>query len=175
MPSVTAVTRTLTFLPTSLAASPTIDVDVLDLADAGVRVVQADLAELDLDLCADVERQLRRDLLERALVEHAEVVEMLAFLADEEEAALGRLLELAQARAAGADDEARDLGRDLDLEGLVARAGRDERAQAALDVDGRRVLGDDDAVAAARRALLRHDLARAVGDVLARHLDEAER
>src|SRR5581483_11444785 len=50
-----------------------------------------------------------------------------------------------------------------------------EPAQAALDVDGGRVLGDDDPVAAAGRALLRHLLARTVGDVLARHLDEAER
>ena len=44
-----------------------------------------------------------------------------------------------------------------------------------LDVDRGRGLGEHDAVAAADRALARQDLARAVGHVLARHLDEPER
>ena len=44
-----------------------------------------------------------------------------------------------------------------------------------LDLDRGRPLGDDDPVAVAGRALARHHLARAVGDVLARHLDEPER
>ena len=83
------------------------DVDVVDLADSGVRVVQPDLAELHLDVLADLDRHLRRELLERSLVEHLEVVEMLALLADEEEPALRRLLELAQPRAAGARRRAR--------------------------------------------------------------------
>src|SRR5207244_2144824 len=102
-------------------------------------------------------------------------IEVLALSAGEEEAALRRLLELAQAGTARADDEVRNLGRNLDLEGLVAGARRDQRAQPALDVDGGRVLRDDDAVTATCRAFLRHDLARTVRDVLARHLDEAER
>src|SRR5581483_2477966 len=151
------------------------DVDVADLAGARLRVVQADLAELQLDLLADLDRELRRDLLERALLEHDEVVEVRTLLADKEEPAAGRVFELAEPRAGGAGDEPRDPRRDLDLERLRARARRDEAAQAPLDVDRRRVLGDDDAVAAARRTLLGHHLARTVGDVLARHLDEAER
>src|SRR5581483_10247948 len=151
------------------------DVDAVELRDPGVRVVQPDLAELQLELLADLDRQRRGDLLERPLRQHPEVVEVLALLADEEEAALRRLLQLAQPDARGADDEGRDLRRDLHLERLVAGARGDEPAQAALDVDGGRVLGDDDPVAAAGRALLRHHLARTVGDVLARHLDEAER
>ena len=47
-------------------------------------------------------------------------------------------------------------------------------AQAALELDRDRLLGLDDAVAVARRARPRDDLAHALGDVLARHLDEAE-
>src|SRR5581483_1361808 len=151
------------------------DVDVADLADSCVWVVQAHLAELHVDLLADVDAERRSNFLERPLVEHAEVVEVLVFLRDEEEAAFRRLLELAQSRPARADEEPRDLRRDLDAKRLRARPRGDETAQAALDVDGGGVLGDDDPVAPARRALLRHDLARPVGDVLARHLDEAER
>ena len=108
MPSVTAVIRTLTFLPTSFAASATMHVDAVELRDARARVVQAELAELHLELLPDVDRQLGRDLLERALVEHPEVVEVHVLLADEEEAALGRLLELAQPLASGADDQRGD-------------------------------------------------------------------
>ena len=55
-----------------------------------------------------------------------------------------------------------------------SRAGG-ERANPPLDVDRGGRLGVDDPVAAAGRALPRHQLARPVGDVLARHLDEAER
>ena len=45
-------------------------------ADARSRVVEADLAELQLELLADLDRRLRRELLDRALLEHAEVVEV---------------------------------------------------------------------------------------------------
>jgi hypothetical protein len=57
------------------------------------------------------------------------------------------------------------------------RAGlrRGERAQLALEVDRGGRLETTMPVARTRRALLREDLARPVGDVLARHLDEAER
>src|SRR5581483_4639116 len=78
------------------------DVDVADLAGARLRVVQADLAELQLDLLADLDRELRRDLLERALLEHDEVVEVRTLLADKEEPAAGRVFELAEPRAGGA-------------------------------------------------------------------------
>src|SRR4029453_12062660 len=50
-----------------------------------------------------------------------------------------------------------------------------ERAEPALEIDRRRLLGDDDSVAAARRTLARQDLARPLRDVLPRHLYEAER
>ena len=63
----------------------------------------------------------------------------------------------------------------LDLERLRARLRRGERPQPPLGVDDRGRLGDDDALAGARRALAGEDLARAVRDVLARHLDEPER
>src|SRR5581483_2252457 len=103
------------------------------------------------------------------------VVEMLVLLADEEEPALRGLLELAQPRSARPGEQPRDTGRDLDLERLRPRARRDEAAQLALDVHRDRELRHDDAVTAARRALLGHDLARAVRDVLSCHLDEPER
>ena len=47
-------------------------------------------------------------------------------------------------------------------------------AQLALELDRDRVLGLDDALAVARRARPGHDLADALGHVLARHLDQAE-
>ena len=167
--------RTCTFLPTSLAASATTTSNPLTLPDAGAGVVQADLAELELELLADLDRRRRRELLDGALVEHAHVVEVDILDADEEEAALGDLFELLEPRAVRADEQLGDLRVQLDLEGLRARAGRDEAAEPALDLDRGRALGDDDPVAVAGRALARHHLARAVGDVLARHLDEAER
>ena len=169
------MTRTWTFLPTSFGGVGDDDVVAVDLADARMRVVEADLAELQLELLADLDRRAGRQLLDRALLEHAEVVEMDVLDPDEEEAPLRQLLELAQPRAAGPDEQRRDLRVHLDLERLRARAGRDERAQLALDLDRGRRLGDDDPVAGAGRALAGHHLARAVGDVLARHLDEAER
>ena len=62
----------------------------------------------------------------------------------------------------------------LDAVHLAARA-LDQRAQPLLQLHRRRLLRDDDPVAGADRALLGEDLARPVGDVLARHLDQPER
>ena len=50
-----------------------------------------------------------------------------------------------------------------------------EVAQRAVDLDRDRLLGEHHALALADRAGLGHDLAHAVGHVLARHLDEPER
>ena len=61
------------------------------------------------------------------------------------------------------------------LVGLHTRAGRRQLAQPALDLQRNRLVGDDDAVAGANGALAGEDLARPVGDVLTRHLDEPER
>ena len=97
-----------------------------------------------------------------------------ALLRHEEEALLRGLLDLGEARAALAEQERHRLRVHLDPERLGAGAGG-ERAQPPLDVERGRRLGDDDAVARAGRALLGEDLARPVGDVLPRHLDEAER
>ena len=47
-------------------------------------------------------------------------------------------------------------------------------AQAALELDRDRLLGADHALAVAGRARPAHDLAHALGHVLARHLDQAE-
>ena len=61
------------------------------------------------------------------------------------------------------------------LKAFAREPGVTSAADPALDLDRGRALRDDDPVAVAGRALARHHLARAVGDVLARHLDEAER
>ena len=45
----------------------------------------------------------------------------------------------------------------------------------ALGVDNRSRLGHDHALSGARRTLLRQDLARSVGDILASHFDKTER
>ena len=58
--------------------------------------------------------------------------------------------------------------------GLGLRGG-EVRAELPLDLDGARLGRDDDARRRARRTLVGEDLARAVGDVLACHLDQAER
>ena len=133
-----------------------------------------DLDELDLELGALRDRRAGSEVLELALAEHDEVVEVHVRLAREEEAPLRHRLELLQPHRAGADERRGDRRGELDPVRLRARAG-DERAQPPLDIDRRRRLRVHDAVAAARRALARHDLARPVGDVLPRHLDEAER
>ena len=74
----------------------------------------------------------------------------------------------------GAGQDRGDVGVKLDQEGFGLRAG-DMGAELPLDLDRARLGRDDDAGRLAGRALLREDLARAVGDVLAGHLDEAER
>ena len=94
----------------------------VQLADAGVRVVEADLAEPQVELLADLDRARGGELLDRALLEHAQVVERHVGGADEEEAALGDLLELLQTRGVGPDEQRGDLGVELDLEGLRTRA-----------------------------------------------------
>ena len=152
------------------------DVDVLDLADAGVRVVQADLAELQLELL-----RRRRPAAVGATFSSVPWSSTGSDRGARRPCRRGRSGAWSSPRARAAAcrrgrRRARRPSRSTStLKAFDARARRDERAQPALDVDGGRVLGDDDPVAAAGRALLRHHLARAVGDVLARHLDEAER
>src|SRR5262249_60025930 len=102
------------------------------------------------------------------------MIKMDIFLRHEEEAPPRRRLDLLQPRGARADEQRRDLRVDLDAERLDAGAAS-KRTKPALEVDRGRLLGDDDSVAAARRAFAREDLPWPLGDVLPRHLDEAER
>ena len=113
---------------------------------------------------------------ELAFAENLEVIGVdVALGRHEEEATPGRLLDRGEPRAAAADDQLEHAGMQSDLVRLHAVAGSSECPQLALDLHRDRVVGDDDAVAGARRALAGQDLARAVGHVLPRHLDEAER
>ncbi|MBW8742107.1 MAG: hypothetical protein JF623_05660, partial [Acidobacteria bacterium] len=153
---------------------PPADVRPVELPDARLRIVQPDLAELQLDFRAFLDGQLRREVFALPLGEDEEVVEVYLVFPDEIEPAPRLRLQLDEALGPGADDERRDLRGDLDAVRLRARARR-ERAEPALDVERRGSLRDDDPVAAAPRALLRHHFARPVGDVLARHLHEPER
>ena len=86
----------------------------------------------------------------------------------------GVLLQLLQARATRADHARGNLRVDLHEEGLRARE-RGLTAQRAEIVEGDGLIAEHTAFARTARALRRHDLAHAIGDVLTRHLDEAER
>ena len=102
------------------------------------------------------------------------MIERLALDQLEEEAALAALLDLLEAGRAGTDQQACHLRVHLDAESLAARAER-KLTQAPLEIDGGRALRVDDAVTVADGAALGQDLARTVGDVLARHLHQPER
>ena len=165
---------TFTFLPTSFAASATQTSRPSSLptpASGSCRPTSTSWTSTRRSL---FDRRVWRELLALPLAEHDEVVEMLVLLRRQIEAAPRLLLELDQPRCTRPDQDRRDLGGDLDAVSLMTRA-RGKRAEPALDLDGGRRLRDDDSVTAARRALLRHHLARTVGDVLPRHLDEPER
>ena len=84
------------------------------------------------------------------------------------------LLERVQDARAVAGELRADPGVDLHEEGLGVGVLGGDVAQPALELDRDRLLGADHALALARRAVPGHDLAHALGDVLARHLDEAE-
>ena len=153
------------------------DVEPVHLADGRAAVVAVDLDELQLQLGVLGDRGLRGEGVALAFLEHLEVVEVdvaVPLGGGEEEALARRRLDLRQPRAAVADEEGKRARVELDAERLRPGAGR-EHPQPALDVHRERPLRDDDPVALAGGALARQDLARPVGDVLPRHLDEAER
>src|SRR6185295_2916148 len=103
-----------------------------DLADAGIRIVQPDLAQRQLNPRLLGDRRLRRQVFPLPLRQHDEVVEVRVLLADEVEAAPRLLLELDQSRRAWPDQQRGDPRGDLDAIGLATRARR-ERTQPALD------------------------------------------
>src|SRR3954451_21447540 len=148
----------------------------VDLRDRVIDLVHVRLHDLDEHLVAVVEGdRLVADLVERALHHDLEVVERQALRAGEQEV-LARLdLHEVQHARAVAGELARHARVHLHEErlGLAGRAGA-ELAQPALELDRDRLLRQDDAVAVAGRARPSHDLAHALRDVLARHLDETE-
>ncbi len=127
-------------------------VAAVELADAGGRVVEADLDELQLERGALLDGRIRPHRVELALPQHLEVIEMDVAVArrghEEEPPACGRfeLLEPASARAGEEREHARV---HRDLERLDAGALGD-RTQLALDLERVRRVGDDDSVARRR-------------------------
>ena len=85
------------------------------------------------------------------------------------------LLDLREPRAARPGEQRQHARVHRDPVRLRARARPASSRSRRSTLERGRRLRDDDAVAGAGRALAGHDLARPVGDVLARHLDEAER
>ena len=92
----------------------------------------------------------------------------------EEEAPARRRVERSQSAASGPDEQRENTRVNRDLERLHSRALRD-RPELALDLERVRGVGDDDSGSFADVAACGEDLARAVRDVLACHLDEPER
>jgi hypothetical protein len=115
--------------------------------------VAADLAELQLDLLAlELGPGVAADqAVERSLAEHLEVVDRDVLAEDEQEAALGLLLDRHQPGRARADQHRGHRRVQLDLEGLRARRAGRERPQMPFDVDRGRRLGEHAATAAADR------------------------
>ena len=107
------------------------DVDPVELADRGARVVLVQLDQLQVGLGALGDRSRRLQIDELALGEHGRVIGVRALLRREEEALLRRLLDLGEARAALAEQERHRLRVHLDLERLRARARRRACAAAA--------------------------------------------
>ena len=93
----------------------------------------------------------------------------------EEEAPTRQLLECCKPRAARPGEQSQRAWMKRDLVGLHSRAGGRELSQPSLELQGNRLVGDDDAVTRTDRALPRQDLAWPFGHVLARHLDQPER
>ena len=134
------------------------------------------LLDRDVHLLALAERERALlDILARALHRDREVIERepLRPLEVKVLAELGLDVEDRLPRAV--EQERRNARVQLDQVGLGLGALGHEVAQLALDVERDRLLGQNHALAVARRANLREDLPHAVGDVLAGHLDEAER
>jgi hypothetical protein len=161
-------------LPTCDAGIGDDDVEPVELADGGSAVVAVDLDELQHHLRVLSHRRRRRRSASLPSLRTTKWSRCVLRLPLEEEPLLRHPFELEEPPRARPDERACDRIGELDPECLGPR-GRGERAQPPLDVDRGRRLGVDDPVAAAGRALARHHLARAVGDVLARHLDEPER
>src|SRR5207237_3142099 len=121
-----------------------------------------------LDLLALAGRAFRREALVGAFAEHLEVVGRHVLARIDQEPTLRLLLDLGETRGARPDQDARNFCVELELECLRPRRARRQRAQVPLRVDRGRPLREDDAVAAADRALAREDLAWPLGDGMAR-------
>ena len=147
----------------------------VELRDRSVRVVEPDLDELQLELGALLDRRLRGELLERPSSSTAKWSEWSPSFSSRKKRRFVEASICSRREAPGPirmlPARAETSMRNAFVRGFAAA----ERAQLALEVDRRGRLGHDDPIAGAGRALLRQDLARSVGDVLPRHLDEAER
>ena len=98
------------------------DVEAVDLADARAGVVPVDLDELQLQLCALLDRRRRREVFELALGEHDEVIEVRVRLRPRGRSAASSAPRARCSRAAPGPIEGRgDRRRDLDAVRLRLR------------------------------------------------------
>src|SRR5207249_2734950 len=111
-----ALDTDLHFLADEASGLADADVVPVDLRHRRLGIVKADLAELDVDLLALSVGRLRRQLLDRTLVEDGEVVERHALLAFQQEHALRYGFDLLEPLRAGADQHRRNMRVELDLE-----------------------------------------------------------
>src|SRR4051812_37170049 len=140
-----------------------------------VNVVHVRLLDRDEDLLADLERQRPLfDLIAAARLDDMEGVEGKGVATLEVEPLSGLLLEIGEPGTRR--DQLRRYARvDPDQVGLGIRLLVHDLLELANDRDRHGLLGADHTLAVAGRAALGEDLADAVGDVLPRHLDQAER
>src|ERR1019366_2787880 len=147
----------------------------VDFGDRVVHVVHVWLDDLHQHLVALAERQgALLDLLARADEGDREMVEGEAFGALEQEGLAGLRLEGGKHAGVVPGELGADARVDLHEEALGLGMPDGHVAQLALELDRDRLLRADHALALARRTGAAHDLAHALGHVLARHLDEAE-
>ena len=178
-PSSTRPIATFAFLPTSFAASATITSIPSSFADAGRRIVEADLDELQLELGALRDRR-RRAAGRRACPRRGPRSGRRGRGPSAGTRKKRRLVASSSAASRsppGAREERQHPRVDGDLVGLDTRArARGASARSLRSTSSPCVASETTIPSPAQvGALARHDLARPVGDVLAGHLDQAER
>ena len=132
------------------------------------------LGERNLELLTRLNgNRVLEDLGDGALLQERTALARHTIGGHDREVLTRRLLKLFKTRAAGSNHPRSDGGVNLDQEGLRGRLHR-VAAHLAQIVESKRLVTQDATLTRTRCAFARHDLAHAVGHVLARHLDETQ-